>query len=318
MSSNERRQPLLILLSATVGLIISPVESLTQFAESSITPLLIAVLYAIFLPIPLQQFKRAFRHRSVTLISLTVNFIWTPLFTWGLGIVFLADIPDLRLGLLMLLVTPCTDWYLVFTGIAKGDVALGTALLPLNAILQLVLLPIYLWGLGGSLVNLAPKPLLMSIIFVFLLPLGLAILTREMLGKKWDEESWHIFLKRMETGQIVALNGAIVAIFIAEGNVILQQPTILLRLFPPLALFYSLNFVLIQGLSRLFQFSYPQLACLTCTTLARNSPVAIAIASSVFPHRPLISLALVVGALIELPILGLVSQRLLKQEQTKN
>lgn len=314
MSAIERLQPLFILLSAIVGLMLSPVENLTQLAESAIAPLLIAVLYATFLPIPLQQFKRAFRTRSVTLTSLTVNFIWTPLLAWGLGTLLLADAPDLRLGLLMLLVTPCTDWYLVFTGMAKGDVALGSALLPLNAILQLVLLPIYLWGFGGSLVNLAPKPLLMSIIFVFLLPLGLAMMTRKTLGKKWNQESWQIFLNRMEKGQLFALNGAIAAIFAAEGNVILQQPRILLKLLPPLALFYSLNFVLIKGLSRFFQFSYPQLACLTCTALARNSPVALAIAASAFPHRPLISLALVVGALIELPILALVSQLLLKQE----
>jgi hypothetical protein len=30
----------------------------------------------------------------------------------------------------MLMVTPCTDWYLIFTGIAKGNVALSTAILP--------------------------------------------------------------------------------------------------------------------------------------------------------------------------------------------
>lgn len=294
---------------------LSPAESLTQLAESAIAPLLIAVLYGTFLPIPLQQFGRAFRNYSVTLISLTFNFIWTPLFAWGLGTLLLADAPDLRLGLLMLLVTPCTDWYLVFTGIAKGDVALASALLPLNAILQLVLLPIYLWGLGGSLVNLAPTPLLMSMIFVFLLPLGLAMVTRETLSKRWDQASWQIFLKRMETGQLLALNGAIATIFAAEGKVILQQPTILLKLLPPLALFYSLNFVLIQGLGCLFQLSYSQLACLSCTTLARNSPIALAIAAAAFPHRSLISLALVVGPLIELPILALVSQVLLQQQR---
>ncbi|MFB6277534.1 MAG: arsenic resistance protein, partial [Halothece sp.] len=113
MSAIERLQPLFILLSATVGLILASVETLTQLAESAIAPLLIAVLYATFLPIPLQQFGQAFRNRSVTLTSLTVNFIWTPLLAWGLGTLLLADAPDLRLGLLMLLVTPCTDWYLV-------------------------------------------------------------------------------------------------------------------------------------------------------------------------------------------------------------
>jgi arsenite transporter len=50
---------------------------------------------------------------------------------------------------------------------------------------------------------------------------------------------------------------------------------------------------------------------LTCTTLARNSPLALAIALVAFPEQPLIALTLVIGPLIELPILALVSQVLL-------
>jgi ACR3 family arsenite efflux pump ArsB len=119
----------------------------------------------------------------------------------------------------------------------------------------------------------------------------------------------------METGQILALNGAIAAIFMAQGEVLLQQPAVLLKLLPPLALFYSLNWIVSQGIGRILKFSYPQLVCLSCTTLARNSPVALAIAASAFPHRPFISLALVVGPLIELPILALVSQALLRLQR---
>ena len=44
----------------------------------------------------------------------------------------------------MLMVTPCTDWYLVFTGVAKGNVPLSTSILPINLILQILLLPIFL------------------------------------------------------------------------------------------------------------------------------------------------------------------------------
>jgi ACR3 family arsenite transporter len=65
---------------------------------------------------------------AVALASLSINFLWTPIFAWGLGAVFLSDLPDLWVGLLMLMVTPCTDWYLVFTGIAGGNVVLATAL----------------------------------------------------------------------------------------------------------------------------------------------------------------------------------------------
>lgn len=86
---------------------------------------------------------------------------------------------------------------------------------------------------------------------------------------------------------------------------------VFLILLIPLALFYVINFGLAQVTSRFFHFSYEDNVCLTCTTLARNSPTALAIALSAFADRPLIALALVIGPLFELPILGFVSQLLL-------
>ena len=47
------------------------------------------------------------------------------------------------------------------------------------------------------------------------------------------------------------------------------------------------------------------------TTLARNSPLALAIAVSSFPGRELILIGLVIGPLIELPVLYGVSKLLL-------
>ena len=46
---------------------------------------------------------------------------------------------------------------------------------------------------------------------------------------------------------------------------------------------------------------------LNFTTLARNSPLSLAIAVAAFPDRPLISVALVVGPLIELPVLSIIA-----------
>ena len=82
--------------------------------------------------------------------STIINFIWTPVLAWGLGAIFLSDHPALWIGFIMLMVTPCTDWYLAFTGIAKGNVSLSTSILPINLILQVVLLPIYLLLFAGS------------------------------------------------------------------------------------------------------------------------------------------------------------------------
>ena len=60
----------------------------------------------------------------------------------------------------------------------------------------------------------------------------------------------------------------------------------------------------------MMHLSYKDTVSLSLTTL-RNSPVALAIAVTAFPDEPLIALALVIGPLIELPVLACVSQVLL-------
>lgn len=65
--------------------------------------------------------------------------------------------------------------------------------------------------------------------------------------------------------------------------------------------------------ARVLDLRRPERVTLTMTTLARNSPVALAIAIAAFPDRPLIAVALVVGPLIELPVLALTANRFQRQ-----
>jgi ACR3 family arsenite efflux pump ArsB len=55
------------------------------------------------------------------------------------------------------------------------------------------------------------------------------------------------------------------------------------------------------------KFPKQDLVSLNMTTLARNSPLSLAIAVVTFPEQPLVSLALVIGPLIELPVLSVIS-----------
>jgi ACR3 family arsenite efflux pump ArsB len=311
MTLFDKVQPFLVLLSILIGLVLAQVAWFTDVAPRIIVPLLGIMLYATFLPLPLKQFGRVLRNFKVTLASLIVNFLWTPVFAWGLGAVLLQGSPDLRVGLLMLMVTPCTDWYLVFTGVAGGDVALATALLPLNLILQILLLPVYLLIFAETLVELNSIELLESMVWVLLVPLFLAIISRQCVFW-WRRNIWfEQTLAKITVLQVLSLNLAIVAIFASEGNTLLQRPELLFLLLVPVSLFFVTNFLLAQSIGRCLRFSYEELACFSCTTLARNSPLSLAIAVSAFAHRPLIALTLVIGPLIELPIMVFISQLLL-------
>ncbi len=315
MNKLDKLQPFLILLSVCAGLILSNLPKVAALAAPAIFPLLAFMLYTTFLPIPLKKFGQGLIHSKVVLASLVTNFLWTPVFAWGLGAIFLKNEPDLWVGLIMLMVTPCTDWYIVFTGIAGGDVMLATALLPLNLILQVILLPIYLMIFAATLVDLHPTQIFEDVIWILFIPLFLAIASRYFIlrckGKLWFAN----ILSKITLTQIISLNLAICAIFTSQGNTIIQNKEVFLKLLAPIVLFFIVNFVIAYHVAQKFQFPYPKFVCLSFTTLARNSPLSLAIAVSAFPDKPLLIITLVVGPLIELPILALVSQFILQFRQ---
>ncbi len=308
----EKAQSFMILAAAFVGLALGHVPVVAQNAVSCILPLLMLMLTAVFLHVPLHDFKNAFQFRRVALASLVINFAWTPLFAWLLGWLFLSDQPALWVGFLMLMVTPCTDWYLVFTGISKGNVLLSTALLPVNLVLQLLLLPVFLLVLAGAVFPLDWGLILESIGLVLLLPFFVANALRYLVAR-YRSDSWleERVLPLVQSAQPLLLVMAIVAVFASEGQAITQRPQVLLHLLLPILLFFGTNLVLAFVVSKWLRSNFENFVSLSYLTLARNSPIALAIAVVAFSGEPLVALALVIGPLIELPVLALTSQVML-------
>jgi ACR3 family arsenite efflux pump ArsB len=108
--------------------------------------------------------------------------------------------------------------------------------------------------------------------------------------------------------EIWFLSLAVFCIFASQGDLLFDNLNSIAVLFIPLILFFIVNTVLDLLLSEKINFTYSEYASLTMTTLARNSPLALAIAINSFPGHELISIALVIGPLIELPILYTVSK----------
>ncbi|MDQ0271657.1 arsenic resistance protein [Cytobacillus purgationiresistens] len=311
MNFFEKFQTLIILFSVGIGLLLGQFTFFKTHAEAVILPFLVFMLYGLFLTIPLKNLKDAFKNIKFLSASTIINFIWTPVFAWGLGAVFLSDHPALWIGFIMLMVTPCTDWYLVFTSIAKGNVPLATSILPINLILQVLLLPIYLFIFAGTIESVSLSTIIESIIFVLLLPFTLAHLTRFLLRKKQVLLKEHL-IPFFSSAQIGFLSLAITAMFASQGSYLMSNLAVIYVLIIPVLLYFLFNFIISKLIGKLLKFSYEDTVSLNLTVIARNSPVALAIAVTAFPDQPLIALALVIGPLIELPVLAAVSQVLLQ------
>lgn len=117
----EKGEPAIIFLAILLGLGLSNIPLLTANSGSLITLFLCLMLYGLFLEVPLKDLKNSFKNVKFTSTSLIINFIWTPLLGYFLGVLFLKGNIDILIGFFMLILTPCTDWYLVFTKMAKGN-----------------------------------------------------------------------------------------------------------------------------------------------------------------------------------------------------
>jgi len=306
----EKLQTFIIFFAVGLGLLLGQVNIIEQHADSLVIPFLFLMLYGLFLTIPLQQLKKAFLNIKFLGSSTIINFIWTPVLAWGLGSFFLSDYPALWIGFIMLMVTPCTDWYLAFTGIAKGNISLSTSILPVNLILQVVLLPVYLLIFAGTIETIQISTLIESILIVLVIPFTLAHLTRFLLRNREFMLNIKI-IPFFANAQIFFLSLAIMAMFASQGSYLLDNLEVIYILIIPVLLFFVINYIVGRMIGRFLKFSYEDSVSLSMTIIARNSPVALAIAVTAFPNQPLIALALVIGPLIELPVLAIVSQILL-------
>ena len=300
----EKVEPIILIAAIIIGLIFTNIKFLSENTGNLINIFLCLMLYGLFLEVPLNELKKSFKNIKFTFISMIINFIWTPLFGYFLGNLFLNGNIDIFIGFFMLILTPCTDWYLVFTKMAKGNLNLSLSLLPINLILQIVLLPVYLILFFSSNNTMNYADLGYSLLIVIVIPFVLAQMTKLLLNQDLNEKLTGFFSHY----QIIFLALAVFAIFNSQGKLLFENLNSVLTIFIPLIAFFATNTIIDLLLSEQIRFTYEEYASLTMTTLARNSPLALAIAINSFPGRELIAIALVIGPLIELPVLYIVSR----------
>lgn len=174
-------------------------------------------------------------------------------------------------------------------------------------------MPVYLLMFFGQSGTVNPGQLFESIVLVLVVPFVLAQATK-LLSHRMNKSDLvkHRLLPFFELTQVIFLGLAILAMFASQGNYLTSNVKVVYILLVPLLIFFIGNFFVSRFASYLLNFNYQDSASLNLTTLARNSPISLAIAITAFPNDPLIALALVIGPLIELPVLSVVSNLLLK------
>lgn len=161
--------------------------------EALVNPVLAVLLYVTFLEIPFVELRKSVTNRRFIAGALAMNFVVVPVVVFGLTRLLPAD-PVILVGVYMVLLTPCIDYVIAFTEMAGGDAGQLTATTPLLMLVQLLLLPVYLWAFMGRQIALAiePAPFLEAFVFLIAIPLTLAWITqlwgeRAESGRRWEE-----------------------------------------------------------------------------------------------------------------------------------
>lgn len=291
-------EPLVLLAAAAAGLLLS--VRLHGAAGQFIAPFLILVLFSLFARVSLARLSRAARDWRYLVAALGLNFVSTPLIALLLGWLFLRDYPALWVGLVLALITPCTDWYLIFTNLAGGDIHRNLALLPWNLMLQLILLPVYLLLLTQKLVPLEFSTVVRALALYVAIPL----IAAQLLRWRRPQAASSGWLARLG---FAALALAVAAMFASHGAIFLSAPTLFLRMAPPMLCFYLISIALSWAVSRRLRFPRERFIALACTTTARNSPLALPLAVILFPDHPVIALSQLIEPALEIPSLILFS-----------
>lgn len=153
--------------------------------EPVINPVLAALLYATFLQVPARRLVSAARDGRFLAAAGLVNFAVVPLVVATMWPLLPAD-RALRLGVLLVLLTPCVDYVIVFSGLAGARSSQLLAATPLLLLAQMALLPGFLLlFLGPGLAEVVePEPFVRAFLMLIVVPLGLAWATQAWAGRR--------------------------------------------------------------------------------------------------------------------------------------
>lgn len=168
----ERQQVWIYFGCAIFGAVIASVLPGSERLDVAINPALAAMLFVTFLQVPMAEIGRGFRQTRFLAALLTSNFIAIPALAFLLSQMALDD-ALLRLGILMVLLTPCIDYVITFSHLGKGDARLLLASTPILLVVQMALLPVYLTAfLGGDAAGLIRVgPFVHAFLWLIVLPL---------------------------------------------------------------------------------------------------------------------------------------------------
>ena len=253
--------------------------------------------------------------KRMAITSLTLNYVVGPFLMFALAWVFLPDLPEYRIGLILTGLARCIAMVLVWTQLADGDSEYCAILVALNSIFQIVMYSFYAYFMvfvlseaispgSGVAVAISIWEVAKSVLIYLGIPFIAGVITRYTLfpryGAEWYDKK---FVPKIGKVSLLALLFTIVVMFSLRAESIVGLPWDVIRIAIPLLVYFIIMFLLSFYLSIKLRFDYPHAVSQTFTASSNNFELTIAVAIGIFGIGSGVAFAAVIGPLVEVPVL---------------
>lgn len=298
----ERFQIPLYLAALAVGALAGWwAPGLGGLAAPAVTPVLAALLYVTFLGIPLRRVGEGLRDLRFMACLVIVNFAVVPVIVFALVRAFSIEGPML-IGVLLVLLTPCIDYVIVFSGLAGAANDRLLAASPVLLVLQMLTLPLYLWSFLAPDVAVAVHwgTFAQALAVVIVIPLVAAAVTqlaatRFPVARRWG---------RLAGGAMVPLMMLTLATVVASQIALVgSRAQALLPLVPVYVSFAALMTALGWAAGRLAGLRVRERRAVLFSGVTRNSLVVLPLALAAPDGTVLAPLAVLTQTFVELLVM---------------
>lgn len=273
------------------------------------------MIFPMMLKIDFTSIKQVKKQPKGLFLTWTVNWLIKPFTMFGIASLFFyvifknilpADLAkDYLAGAVLLGAAPCTAMVFVWSSLTKGNPAYTLVQVATNDLIILVLfVPIVglLLGVGGFFIPWGT--LFLSIGLFIVVPLVLASITRYIIVKKKGVEYLEKkVIPKFSPITIIGLLLTLTIIFSLQAELIIANPLHILLIATPLVIQTFLIFAIGYCGAKLLKLPFDIAAPAGMVGASNFFELAVAVAIALFPLNPGVSLATIVGVLVEVPIM---------------
>jgi len=179
----------LVLLSAVAALVFP--DALSHLNTKLINPLLGVIMFGMGLTLKAEDFRVVFSRPKDVLAGCLAQFTVMPLLAFLLVRIFRLE-PALAIGVILVGCCPGGTASNVITYLARGDLALSVGMTAISTLLAPVLTPLLVWLLAGETVDVDVIGMLLSILWVVILPIVLGLLVKRFWPRTMERASGYL------------------------------------------------------------------------------------------------------------------------------